>query len=338
MPKKAAQAHLFGEPQVATYTAERMDMYLPKLCVWEMKGPRETDLQKHHGQLLGYWARTRTRYMVLCNFREFWIYDTDDEDGQLEPKLRFTLHELPARGDALLFLRGEEADLVSRSEKVTSEVAGLLGKMMREVIDAATDKERTRDQIAKLVLECVFAMFAEDTELIPPGLFTSVMKRADESADLRDVWALFDDFGNNVTAERRNAAAPYVNGPLFDRQKARLALAPGQIHDLHCAARDYDWQGVRPEIFGTIFEQALDMVERHELGAHYTRETREEVRLRAQALRVGPQDRRGKGAVVAARPPTPGTARGARKGETCARHSTRLAASHRHAPVREHLF
>jgi hypothetical protein len=84
-----------------------MDMYLPKICLWEMKAPSEKDLQKHHDQILGYWARVRTRYMVLCNFHEFWIYDTEEEDGQLAPKLRFTLDELAARGDALLFLRGE---------------------------------------------------------------------------------------------------------------------------------------------------------------------------------------------------------------------------------------
>ena len=62
-------------------------MFLPKVCVWEMKGPGEKDLQKHHDQLLAYWACIRTRYMVLCNFREFWIYDTEEDNGQLAPKL-----------------------------------------------------------------------------------------------------------------------------------------------------------------------------------------------------------------------------------------------------------
>ncbi len=72
---KKAQQTLFGdaEPEVA-YTTERMDMYLPRICVWEMKAPREKDLQVHHDQILGYWARMRPRYMVLCNFRELWIY------------------------------------------------------------------------------------------------------------------------------------------------------------------------------------------------------------------------------------------------------------------------
>jgi len=86
------------------------------------------------------------------------------------------------------------------------------------------------------------------------------------------VWSLFDDFGRKDSDDRGNRFAPYVNGPLFDRNQPKLKLSPGQIHDIYCAARDFDWQGVRPEIFGSIFEQALNPVERHELGAHFTRE------------------------------------------------------------------
>ncbi|MEK6606707.1 MAG: DNA methyltransferase [Myxococcota bacterium] len=268
---KRGQGGLFAEDHTPQYTTESMDMYLPKVCVWEMKASSEK-LEKHHPQLLGYWARVRTRYMVLCNFREFWIYDTNDENGQLTPKLTFPLTELPARGDALLFLRGDTPDLAGRSEKVTSEVASMLGRLVREVIQAAKDPERDRERVAKLMLQCVFAMFAEDTDLTPPRMFTDVMKKAAEAGEMDPVWALFKDFGNKNPGEKHFRFAPYVNGPLFDREQPRLDLTPGQIHDIYCAARDFDWQDVRPEIFGSIFEQALDPDERHELGAHFTRE------------------------------------------------------------------
>ena len=269
---KGAQGALFGEHHVTSYTTERMDMYLPRVCVWEMKGPGEKDLSRHHDQLLGYWARMRTRYMVLCNFHEFWIYDTDEDDGQLAPKLRFPLSELPARGDALLFVRGEEPDLVGRSERVTSEVAAMLGHLMREVLEGSGDKDRDRDRITRIVLQCVFAMFAEDTELVPPRLFTEVMKECDHLGLMDPAWRLFDDFAKKNPSEKTHRFAPYVNGPLFDHTQPRLKLSAGQVHDIYCAARDFDWQGVRPEIFGSIFEQALNPVERHELGAHFTRE------------------------------------------------------------------
>jgi len=249
-----------------------MDMYLPKICIWEMKGPGETDLQKHHQQILDYWARMRTRYMVLCNFRELWIYDTNDEDGQLLPKLKLPLAELPGSGDRLLFLRGEGPDLGARAERINAEVARRLGHLVRELVQASPDPDHDRERIAKLILQCVFAMFAEDTDLIPPRLFSEALKQAKQTSRMDPVWALFDDFGKKAVGEKSQHLAPYVNGPLFDLSQPRITLTGDQIHDLYSAARDFNWQDVRPEIFGSIFEQALDPVERHELGAHFTRE------------------------------------------------------------------
>lgn len=228
-PKASVQTSLFTIDDKPRFTTERIDLYLPKVCVWEMKAPSEKDLQKHYEQILAYWAPTRTRYMVLCNFHEFWVYDTDDDHGQLAPKWTFSLTELPSRGDALFFLRAEEADLERRSERVTAEVAGRLGRFVRALLDGSSDPDRDREPFTQFVLECVIAMFAEDTDLVPPR-------------------------------------------PLFDRKQPKVALTPSQIHDIYSAAKDFDWQDVRPEIFGSIFEQALDLSERHELGAHFTRE------------------------------------------------------------------
>jgi hypothetical protein len=268
----AAQRSLFPFDEAPQYTTERMDMYLPKVCVWEMKAPAEKNLDKHHAQVLGYWARVRTRYMVLCNFQEFWIYDTDEENGQLAPKLKLALKDLPACADALLFLRGEKPDLAQRSERVTAEVASMLGRLLRELRVASPDPERAKDRIAKFILECVFAMFAEDTELMPPRMFTDHMREAHRTGRMDAVWSLFDDFGRKNPLDRGNRHAPYVNGPLFDHSHPKISLTQAQIDEIYCAARDFDWQDVRPEIFGSIFEQAFDSVERHELGAHFTRE------------------------------------------------------------------
>jgi len=269
---KAAQNHLFEADEGPRYTTESMDLYIAKVCVWEMKASSEKDLQKHHAQLLRYWALTRTRYMVLCNFHEFWIYDTFDEGGQLQPKLRFTLTELPGRSDALLFLRGQEPELLGRAERVTSEVARMLGRLVREVIQASPAPDRDRERVTTLVLQCVFSMFAEDTDLIPPHLFTKAVAQADGTGRMDSVWSLFDDFARKDPDERANRFAPYVDGPLFDRNQPRLKLSAEHIHEIHCAGRDFEWEDVRPEIFGSIFEQALDPGERHELGAHFTRE------------------------------------------------------------------
>ncbi len=270
--KGGGQASLFPGETMPRFTAERMDMYLPKVCVWEMKAPSEKHLEQHHDQLLGYWSRVRTRYMVLCNFHEFWIYDTDEEEGHLTPKLQFKLEELVSRGEALLFLRGEMPDLAQRSERITAEVARMLGQIVYDLAHDPKDLRRDRDRIAKFMLECVFSMFAEDTDLIPPRLFTDAMEAATHTGRMDGVWSLFDDLGRKDPSNKANQFIPYVNGPLFDLNHPKFAIEQKHIEEIYAAAKNFDWKDVRPEIFGSIFERALDMPERHELGAHFTRE------------------------------------------------------------------
>ena len=125
--------------------------------------------------------------------------------------------------------RPQGGDL-DRSERATAELASRLGRLIREVVAAATDKPAAREQVTRLVLEAVLAMFAGHAERIP------------------------------------------LRPPASSRDDPRLILSPAQVRVLEDAARDFQWKDVRPEILGSIFEQALDPDQRHELGAHFTRE------------------------------------------------------------------
>ncbi len=77
-------------------------VWRPRLLL-EMKS-RGEKLEKHHKQVFEYWneLKPKPRYVVLCNFDEFWIYDTY---FQIEEPVNFVkLEELPKRYDALKFL------------------------------------------------------------------------------------------------------------------------------------------------------------------------------------------------------------------------------------------
>src|SRR5439155_12593381 len=137
-------------------------------------------------------------------------YDTNDEDGHLEPKLRFPLSELPSRGDALLFLRGEVPDLEARAQRITAAVASRLGRMVRALTKGKNAADEN-DRIMRFVLQCVFAMFAEDTELVPAGLFTAAMRKAHQTGSLDAVWSLFDDFSRKDPRDKGERSAPFVN-------------------------------------------------------------------------------------------------------------------------------
>jgi hypothetical protein len=83
-------------------------------CIWkprvliEMKKTGEP-LGRHYEQALEYWFRAvpdRPRYVVLCNFDEFWIYDFHHQIE--EPLDRLRLEDLPRRWEALAFLLPDE--------------------------------------------------------------------------------------------------------------------------------------------------------------------------------------------------------------------------------------
>jgi hypothetical protein len=64
----------------------------------------------------------------------------------------------------------------------------------------------------------------------------------------------------------------HFNGKLFKQPMSdgySLLLKPEQI-DLLIEAAQANWREVEPAIFGTLLERALNPIERHALGAHYT--------------------------------------------------------------------
>ena len=103
------------------------------------------------------------------------------------------------------------------------------------------------------------------------------MKRPDESYDL--LGGLFRQMATDQPARGgRFAEVQYFNGGLFQTVDP-VALKHAEAHELHESALRNDWSQVKPEIFGTLFQQSMDAGdapgtrdERHAFGAHFTSE------------------------------------------------------------------
>lgn len=112
-------------------------------------------------------------------------------------------------------------------------------------------------------------MFAEDVGLIPHELFTNALRERWQpephrfTYELEGLWQNMDT-GGSFGFDR----VPRFNGALFKRRDV-LRLNAEQIGRLLSAAK-HDWSEVDPTIFGTLIERALNPVERHALGAHFT--------------------------------------------------------------------
>ncbi len=142
-------------------------IWKPRLLL-EMK-KAGVKLHLHYRQAFNYWINAvpdRPKYVVLCNFREFWIYDFDKQLN--EPVDVVTIDELPKRYTALNFLFPGDLDPVFNNDReaVSREAADQVAELFRTLVKRV-DEPVSRADAQRFVLQTVVAMFAEDIDLLP---------------------------------------------------------------------------------------------------------------------------------------------------------------------------
>jgi len=157
-------------------------------------------------------------------------------------------------------------DPARRSARVTRGVAEQLALLARSLEESGHGAER----VANFLMRAIFTMFAEDVRLLPEGRFTELLESLRAAPEefapmLESLWQNMNEGGYSQALRARLLR---FNGGLFETQEA-IALDARQL-DLLIAASRSNWRDVEPAIFGTLLERALDPVERHQLGAHYT--------------------------------------------------------------------
>lgn len=244
------------------------DLAWKPVVLVEMK-KRGADLSKHYSQAFTYWTRlvpNRPKYVVLCNFDEFWIYDFNTQMDSPVDKVR--LDELPERFGPLAFLFPEAETPIfgNHQESVTRQAADQLVLLFRSLIKRGADRE----QAQRFTLQALMALFAEDIGLLEKYFFARLLDDCTSPAQAYDlIGQLFVEMNTpGKTAGGRFKGVPYFNGGLFSHP-ARIELTMNEVELLKDAAK-FDWSKVRPEIFGAIFEHSMDSDERRAFGAHYT--------------------------------------------------------------------
>ena len=154
------------------------------------------------------------------------------------------------------------------SARVTRELAEKLAKLARSM----EGKHEPRI-VADFLMRCLFTMFVEDMEIggFQSGDFTKLLKDCrDDVANfvpmMEGLWADMNT-GKGLSGWIRRKIMQF-NGGLFEEVTA-LPVTADQL-ELLIEAAEAKWNDVEPAIFGTLLERALDPVERHKLGAHYT--------------------------------------------------------------------
>ncbi len=200
-------------------------------------------------------AQAGKNYIPFPDPQSYRIYLADLEDEQVRQMLR------------AIWLDPLSLDPSRRSAKVTRDVAQRLARLAKSL-----EPVHTAEVVAQFLMRCLFTMFAEDVEIggLKKGDFTKFLsgrrgKLATFVPMLQQLWQDMNTGGFSVILEGQ---IMQFNGGLFEDCTA-LPVSEDQL-ELLIEAAEARWTDVEPAIFGTLLERALDPVERHKLGAHYT--------------------------------------------------------------------
>ena len=171
-----------------------------------------------------------------------------------------------------------------KPEETTEQVTEKAAKNIGAIAQGLRERGHDPHDAAHFLMKVMFCLFAEDVELLPKGVFQTILERADKDPArlCKQMDTLFaamregGDFGVDEIA--------YFNGGLFD-DAAAIELTEQEIKYLIKAA-EKDWGSVEPSVFGTLFERSLDPDKRAQIGAHYT--SREDIMLVIEPVIVRP--------------------------------------------------
>lgn len=217
----------------------------------------------------------RPRWIVTCNFSQFYVYDMERPTG--EPEI-IELEDLEREHYRLQFLVDTGDTNIHKEMEVSLEAGRIVGVLYDALLAQYKDPEceETLKHLNALCVRLVFCLYAEDAGIFGPrNMFHNYLQHhtADARRALMDLFEVL-----NTKLEDRDpyleedlAAFPYVNGGLF-AEKSVIPRLDETIVDLilHKASEDFDWSVISPTIFGAVFESTLNPDTRRKGGMHYT--------------------------------------------------------------------
>ena len=240
---------LHFEQQVRLDHTSFIDAYIPRTHVMIEQKSIEKDLgtpiKQSDGSLLNPFQQAkryaaelpysqRPRWIVTCNFREFWVYDMEQPNG--EPQ-KIALANLGKEYYRLQFLVDEGNEHLKREMEVSVKAGELVGVIYDKLLEQYGVVESQKSKVESLITDdilrslnilcvrLVFCLYAEDS-----GLFQSKTAFHDYLAQFQpkhirkaliDLFEVLDTPLNerDPYLDEDLAAFPYVNGGLFGESR-----------------------------------------------------------------------------------------------------------------------
>lgn len=218
----------------------------------------------------------RPRWIVTCNFAEFYVYDMERPTG--DPEV-IKLCDLEKEYYRLQFLVDTGDTNIKKEMEVSLQAGEIVGVLYDALLKQYKDPEAedTLKSLNALCVRLVFCLYAEDAGIFGThGMFHNYLERhrAEDRRALINLFHVLDQ-----QPEQRDkyldddlAAFPYVNGGLFADENIEIPRLGDEVIDLILAkaSEDFDWSAISPTIFGAVFESTLNPETRRSGGMHYT--------------------------------------------------------------------
>lgn len=219
----------------------------------------------------------RPRWIITCNFKEFYIYDMEQPNG--EPKV-VQLADLDKEAYRLEFLVDKTNEHLEREMKVSMEAGEIVGEIYEGLLKQYVnpDNPDSLHAINQLVVRLVFCLYAEDAGIFGHKMmFHDYLARfgsRDFRRGLMDLFSVLDtpiDTRDPYLDSELNAF-PYVNGGMFAENNLEIPNFTDELRELilEHASSSFDWSEISPTIFGAVFESTLNPETRRSGGMHYT--------------------------------------------------------------------
>ena len=222
----------------------------------------------------------RPRWIVTCNFAEFYVYDMERPTG--DPEV-IKLCDLEKEYYRLQFLVDTGDTNIKKEMEVSLQAGEIVGVLYDALLKQYKDPEAedTLKSLNALCVRLVFCLYAEDAGIFgSKSMFHDYLRDIPASGVRKALVELFRTLDQKP--EKRDkyladdnpalAAFPYVNGGLFSDENIEIPPFTEELKALllEKASGDFDWSAISPTIFGAVFESTLNPDTRRSGGMHYT--------------------------------------------------------------------
>lgn len=217
------------------------------------------------------------RWIITCNFKEFYVYDMEKPHG--EPTV-IRLEDLEKEAYRLEFIVGTTNEHLEREMAISVGA----GEIVREIYEGLVRQYKNPDNpdslhaMNQLIVRLVFCFYAEDAGMFGrKTMFHDYLSRFSSRDFRRGLLDLFNVL--NTPIDERDpylddelSAFPYVNGGMFAENNLEVPQFTDELREsiLEHASSSFDWSEISPTIFGAVFESTLNPETRRSGGMHYT--------------------------------------------------------------------